>query len=336
MTTDREDGIDWDRLARYVAGESSATEASDVERWASADPRNAEELERARAAWAAAAGRPGPAGEVDTAWARMSQRMDEAARPVAITSRSPRMAHALRVAAAIVVLVGGGLMWRARRAEMPVVPDAQRYATTAGERREIVLPDSTRILLGVASEIAVAAGYGQPVRDVALRGEAKFTVTHDAARPFRVTIGGRVIEDLGTEFSLRAHADADTLVVDVTEGVVSIRHAGEADSLIARAGQVAMIPAVGAGAIVSRRVETLREALKGRIVFDNATLAQVAAELPRWFDVEIRMDPSLASRHVTAPFEGDTVIGDVVEAIAKLLGVRVETAGRVVTFRAPK
>jgi transmembrane sensor len=336
MTTDRDDGIDWDQLARYVAGESSATEAGDVERWASVDPRNAEELERARAAWAVAGGRPAPVADVDAAWARMSQRLDEAARPVAITSRSRRMAHALRVAAALVVLVGGGIIWRARRADMPVVPDAQRYATTAGERREIVLPDSTRILLGVASEIAVSAGYGQPVRDVALRGEARFTVKHDAARPFRVTIGGRVIEDLGTEFSLRAHADADTLVVDVTEGVVSIRHAGEVDSLIARAGQVALIPAAGAGTIVKHGAGMLREALNGRIVFDNATLAQVAAELPRWFDVEIRMDPSLASRHVSAPFAGDTALGDVVEAIAKLLGVRVETAGRVVTFRASK
>ncbi len=67
-------------------------------------------------------------------------------------------------------------------------------------------------------------------------------------------------------------------------------------------------------------------------MFDGAPLNAVAAELGRWFDVQIRIpDQRLAQRRVTAVYNKPTVSG-VLDAIGATLPVRYERVGNVVTI----
>ena len=70
----------------------------------------------------------------------------------------------------------------------------------------------------------------------------------------------------------------------------------------------------------------------GRLVFDDVPLSTVAAELGRWFDVQIRIpDQQLARRRLSAVYNRPTLSG-VLDAIAATLPVRYERAGNVVTI----
>ncbi|NUQ13192.1 MAG: hypothetical protein HUU26_12835, partial [Gemmatimonadaceae bacterium] len=67
------DDIDWDRLARYFAGESAATERAQIERWAAKDPSNQRVVESARRRWEAARDRT--QWDTDAAWTRLAPRL---------------------------------------------------------------------------------------------------------------------------------------------------------------------------------------------------------------------------------------------------------------------
>jgi transmembrane sensor len=54
-----------------------------------------------------------------------------------------------------------------------------------------------------------------------VKGAARFAVVHDVARPFRVSVGSAVVEDVGTVFSLRRLSNA-VAEVSVDEGRVRV------------------------------------------------------------------------------------------------------------------
>lgn len=129
----------------------------------------------------------------------------------------------LAAAATVTVVAGGLLVRRMHDARVSASSTRDReYATAWSERAKLMLKDSTRVWLNVNSRLRVPAGYGTTARDVELDGEAYFIVKHDGKRPFRVHSHGTVLEDLGTEFSVRGYARDRAVRVVVTEGKVSL------------------------------------------------------------------------------------------------------------------
>lgn len=95
------------------------------------------------------------------------------------------------------------------------------YSTQRAEKRELLLADGSRVILGGASRIRVA--YSEGRRDIALEeGEAFFKVKHDPQRPFVVQAPNLRVTAVGTAFTVRA--DDVRTVVAVTDGVVDVEH----------------------------------------------------------------------------------------------------------------
>ncbi|MFT8645209.1 FecR family protein [Gluconacetobacter sp.] len=88
------------------------------------------------------------------------------------------------------------------------------------EVRTIVLVDGSQIVL--APQSAIASRFENGRREVRLlKGEALFTVRHDAAHPFTVFARGLTVTDVGTVFDVDAQ-DAGRVTVAVREGQVSL------------------------------------------------------------------------------------------------------------------
>lgn len=337
------DEAQWSDLARYVAGEADASQARAVQAWAAADPARERFIAELKSVWERTGRLPQRPVNVDAAWQSVAARMKDApaARelefaPRAQPARRFTRTTAFRVAASLLVLVGGTLIWRQSTLTDPAPVPAREYATTFGERRTITLEDGTEVVLGVASRLGVAAGYGATSREMTLTGEALFRVRHDAARPFRVHAAGTVSEDLGTEFAVRAYSATDTVHVVVTEGEVAVRSGASGDSgAVIRAGQMATVPPGTAAIVASTPTGNAAPAwVGGTLVFTDAPLSYVAAELERWYDVDVVIaEPALGSRRLTSSFAGDS-LADVVRVIELSLGVRAERSGRTLTLRA--
>ena len=160
-----------------------------------------------------------------------------------------------------------------------------------------------------------------------LAGEAWFQVRHDPTVPFAVRVSHAIVRDVGTTFTVN---EAGALVrVAVSEGVVSVARTDRPDpGLVLGAGDRGEVGPAGR-ITVQRGGATDEDAgfTLGRLVFRDAAMDQVAADLRRWYGVELRVpDSALARRHVTASFDGEPA-STVTRAIALALGARVTQRG---------
>ena len=346
---------DYERLARYVSGEASAHERTEIERWVADVAERRSALDALQAAWTATAA--APEWNVERAWARVSSRLHEApvspqivANVVSIASRRDWWRgtdRLMQFAAAAVLLVGGALLYPKLRGATPVgtsagttagttpVPGTEVAITTAaGQRRMIDLPDGSRVTLGVASSLRARPGYGNGVREVELTGEAMFVVTHDESRPFRVYVGSSVVEDLGTEFAIRAYAGEPALRVAVAAGSVSVRRGISSASPVRLSPRdVATVRDTGSiGVTHDVDVAKFTAFASGRLIFVDTPLSDVASDLSRWYGVEVRItDTSLLGRHLTSTFEAES-LDEVLRIIGLALDVKYLRNGQAVEF----
>lgn len=334
--------IDWDRLARYVAHECSPAERGEVERWLAADPARQALLREAEKSWAAAAPER---VDVDRAWAQVAARIHDPARQSVsddvvlgeeIQRRRFTFRHfALPIAAGLVLVAGLTYLLRDSRPDGATLAASNEFVVPRGGAQRIVtLADSTEVILASASRLVVADDYGQGSRSVDLEGEAFFRVRHDATRPFRVRAGSITAEDLGTEFVVRHLASGQEPVrIAVREGIVAVRGRTSGDTL--RARDVAIASDTG---VLVRRDQDLDRYFswtRGQIVFDNTPLREVAAELSRWFDLDITVDSSVANRPLSVPIMTSTPIAEILQIVGSSTDVRVQRNGRVVRFTGP-
>jgi transmembrane sensor len=323
MMHDSSNGPDWDALARFIAGESTAEETRSVQEWLARDPRRAELMAALERTIGRMAVTPPSDLDVEAALQRTTARRDVL--PVREHAWSSWRRIALPAAAAVALLIGGGLLWLNHAPANRL----QVYHTPVGRSDTLVLRDGSRVVLGPGSELKLAAGYGEDSRDVELRGDALFEVRHDERRPFQVRAGSATISDVGTTFAVRSDAGTEVRVV-VTSGAVLVRGAdAPADrGVILKGGDRGALDIDGR-TVTERGVASDDDLAwtRGRLIFTDASLAQVRADLRRWYGIELVIaDSGLANRHLTASFAGETV-PQVLDVIALALGASVERRG---------
>jgi len=359
-STSAADAYDWDALARFISGECSPEEQRAVQAWLDARPERAElvaalrrSIDRSIDAIAIDASADiDVEGALRRVHARMAAPIEtreitplpaRRAQPLRFTGRAARDAGprswraigALAAAAAVVVIAAG--VWRARqRAELatgPVVASAS-YTTAVGQRDAVRLADGTTVILGPSSRLDVAAGYGSPAREVALRGEGYFAVRHDAQHPFTVHAGEAKIVDVGTSFTVREDSGSGVRVA-VTAGSVRVSRASGTDTGVVLAARDAATLSGATAPTVARNSVTGDDTAftRGALVLRDASLAQVAAEVRRWYGLELRVtDGAIAHRRLTATFAGESP-EEAMAIIGAALGGRVERRGDTVTVR---
>ena len=189
-------------------------------------------------------------------------------------------------AAGVAVMLGGGLM-----VGYGLLPDhsSQTYRAPPNAPRTLALADGSQVVLDRGSELKV--GLHRRLRSVELvEGEASFQVTHDADRPFVVAAGEKSVRVLGTEFDVLRHQDR--LRVTVTRGLVAVgpRASEHPDLRLAAGEQYDQHGAAGA----VKRVDPADVAgwNRGLLIYRDAPLADVAADIGRYAGVRIRVADS--------------------------------------------
>ena len=256
-------------------------------------------------------------------------------------------AHIKAPAAALAGLVLVGLVLMTLL-EWPFGGGAQRvHVTDIGEIHELTLADGSAVTLGPKSRLEVA--FTQAERRVALSaGEAFFEVARDADRPFVVAADGTTIRALGTRFNV--HEGPRGLTVAVAEGTVEVARtapAGRPEGTEAAAeerrrlsaGEKVVAFAEGGLAPVERIAPELPGAWRqGRLVYENATLAEVVADANRYSRTPIEIGaPALAELRVFATFRAsdiDRLIADLEQSLPVVADRT--PAGRIVLRPAPK
>jgi transmembrane sensor len=208
---------------------------------------------------------------------------------------------------------------------------AATYQTAVGEIREIVLADGSHVTLDTATTLR--ARLDGPVRRIALdKGAAYFAVAHDKVHPFQVALADRQVIVTGTHFTTGLRGDQAR--VAVLEGSVAVSRVrpGQADALrdaarLKPGDQVSY--RAGAPLVREARVDPAQAAAwrEHRLIFQDAALADVVAELSRYTQTRIRIaDPALGRRRVTAIFPLDGA-DSVIARADRLLPISVTRTG---------
>jgi transmembrane sensor len=226
---------------------------------------------------------------------------------------------AMAVAASVLLAIGAGGAAYFQFA-------SPHYETHVGEQRDVLLADGSRITLNTNTSVVVR--YSKARRYIELqRGEALFSVRHDAQWPFDVAAGGTLTRALGTQFNVDLRQR--TVTVSVLEGAVQVAAAnslaagpaGNSDAAIvdAQAGMSTIAPALGKGEAVEvrpqehrvvaekadlRRIDAWRTR---RLEFSDTPLPAAVEEFNRYSTVRVVIGtPELESVRVSGVFQ----IGD--------------------------
>ncbi|MDQ7778040.1 MAG: FecR domain-containing protein [Paracoccus aminovorans] len=258
----------------------SAADAAELECWRRADPAHAAALARARALWARFDG-------VAPAWERMQQDRPE---------RSRRAALGAVAGLGLLALAGPRLLGPGLLAD---------YRTGPGESRALSLPDGSAVELGARS----ALDLGGTARAVTLdEGEAFFRI-RPAPQPFTVqALGARIEAPAGAaaDFALRAVRRQG--LVAATRGSLLLSLHGQPPLRVA-AGREARFSARAAGAATVSAPGSVAPWRQGRLVFADAPLAEVVAELGRYRPGRVLTDPRVGAMRITAVFDTADIAG---------------------------
>ncbi|MBS0419822.1 MAG: FecR family protein [Proteobacteria bacterium] len=198
-----------------------------------------------------------------------------------------------------------------------------QYETATGQVRDLKLEDGTVVTLGASSQIRVAFGKTDR-RVVLLRGQAFFEVTHDPTRPFYVTAGNTLVRVVGTQFDVNYRQQA--VRVAVVEGRVEVSASGP--DVVLTAGESAIAAPTGQIATSSAlNTSDLSAWRHGRLVYVDARLRDVIADINRYYDGEIEVtDPALGNMQLTAAFRADQIdrVLDVLENALPVRAVRMD------------
>lgn len=227
--------------------------------------------------------------DLDTIIPPESVTMPVAANDVAPRRRPWRWVGGGAIAAALVAAVSIGTFNRA---------DIYTVTTRPGETRSIALDDGTKIELNGGTSLRLDH---KNARFAALdSGEAAFTVRHDAANPFRVTVGDAVFEDAGTVFNI-VHASGATRI-GVSEGKVIYNPQAEAIALPAGRGLADDADGLRVMDVAPAAVASWRQ---GNLVYANAPVRQVGEDIARSLGVTVHFTPQAGASRFTGTIRLD-------------------------------
>lgn len=315
---------EWLARRDAAAGEGRAAdegrESPEFTAWLASDPRHRAAYLRLAAAWERSASlkrlRP-PDGVVDA----------DLLKPHRPGARSRSWRAPLALAAGLAAIGFAGLWWA------HLSGSRQIYRTEIGGLSRVVLKDGSTVTLNTDTELQVR--FSPSRREVMLeRGEAQFSVTHDAARPFDVLAGGRVVRAVGTAFDIKLD-HGESMEVMVTDGRVALLEIARAPGTAAFGMAPPTISAGEAALATSQKVTVRRVSATdvarrlawevGELSFQGETLADCVAEFNRYNRKKLLVsDPSIASLQIGGNFQALDV-DSFVAALGRSFGIAANT-----------
>lgn len=239
--------------------------------------------------------------------------------------------HWLRIAAAIAVVVSMTLIvWKLNDRHSPA-SDFVTTSSKAGERLKINLSDGSVLTLEPMAKVSYPSRFTEDSRHVKLiEGEAFFSVSHDAERPFLVELPSNLsVQVLGTSFRIRSHQADEDVEVAVSTGKVAVNNEGKLLGLLTRNQHLKYNKLTG-----KSRIYRSENADPVEIAFNGATLFDVIERMEYVYNIEISLeDRSLSDLKCTATFNSSQRPEEILEIICSLHHIKASSDKNHKTFK---
>lgn len=264
----------------------------------------------------------------EIAWQRiesMCAQLDGIPAPVARAAlHTPSAARRGALGLLALIATGGAGAWLMRDAPSWPRPGT-RYATARAERREIMLPDDTHVVLNALTTLDAA--FNEQLRTLHLaEGEVLIETAADPAdRPFQVTTPEGRVRALGTRFVVRR--DEQGVAVAVQHGAVLLepRAAPQAAQRL-DAGMSGRLTPTAARAVAAD-ASVADGWTRGMLIASHMPLARFLREVGRYRAGRIDCDPSIATLQLSGAYPLDDT-DRILAALPQALPVEVRSLTR--------
>lgn len=198
-----------------------------------------------------------------------------------------------------------------------------------GERRHVILPDSSEVWLNSNSLLQFPNEFSSTSRNVYLKGEAFFEVTHNPVKPFIVSTGKKYqIKVLGTSFDVVCNEIESIFKTTLFTGSISLSKFNNRGQIVSRlelnpGEQVIESTIETDGRLQKKKVEAAEleyiAAWKNNILmFKNATLGEIALQMETWYGIKVRIEgKNLMNERFTGAFYNQESVSEVLAIFSK-------------------
>lgn len=218
-------------------------------------------------------------------------------------------------------------------------PQMAEFIVPMGQKSELVLPDSTHIWLNSGSELKYATNFlSQSTREVYLKGEAYFEVTHRANSHFVVRMERSAVEVLGTKFNVRAYAEDQQIEASLFHGKVSfVANDGTSsptEELMSPGDKIAFNLKTNQISKQQFGNEDLLAWKNNRLAFADDNFDAVVRKIERWYNVQVNYRPEqFVGQRLTLSLEEGESIGQLLQIMQKVMHVQYEINNKQVTIK---
>lgn len=298
--------IPWELIIGALQNNLSDQEQEKLQQWLTSGAENQDTYNRIRQLWEEdlMGYTYYKAANENNAWQALRSKM-ERREPGIVTpavvqigrSRKQQLMRWGAIAAAVLVLVGAGLLWWIYK------PDITMYQTAMNESKQIILPDSSTVLLQPQSRMIVSQHFNKTNRTIMLeQGAALFDVKHKSL-PFIVDMEKSSVRDLGTSFSIRK--GADSIKVTVMNGKVAFTKKATKETLELSAGMMVSSDTKEGNFGRIALVDVSLSGVKPSLHFSNTALADVVVALEKVHGKRIVLENNnVAAKRLGAQLDG--------------------------------
>ncbi len=289
-----DNNISEELIGKFLAGQCSAEELSDIRDWIKQFPDEAKRLFEMEKMYDAMKAKSMPKEKVLLAEQRLMGRIEDMQAEEAERHHAHVIRMWRRAAAIAVVCVLGALGWFYLQRN-PMSQREMMVATASAERdTTVVLPDGTKVWLNKSSSIKYPKEFEKDNRKVALEGEGYFEVTKNRHQPFIVESDVMSVKVLGTVFNFKVDKAKRMATVSLLEGEVKVAGNHEEGMVVLAPGQKACVDA-NRGRMTVSEAEVYQDALwhEHKTAFSNANIKNIARMLEQIYHVQVVVDPDI-------------------------------------------
>ncbi len=292
-----------DLLKRYIQGEVTTEEAETVVDWLDEDESHVKEFMALHKVHDITVLNPMP----QSAKVKVSRSV----------SLRRIMIEVVKIAAIVLLVFGSQLIWDKRGGEDETTPLYQTIYVPAGQRAELLLPDSTKVWLNAHSKLVYPIAFLKDSRSVELDGEAYFEVKRNEDAPFIVKTSKAQIRVLGTEFNVIDYREEKDFEVSLLKGRVELGSRSRTGNYFMKPGERVVYKD---GRYMATSIDDFDyfKWKEGLICFRELPISDIIERLSLYFDIQIDLkNPRLFSERYTGKFRAK----DGIEQVLKVLQI---------------
>ncbi|KEO72216.1 FecR family protein [Anditalea andensis] len=297
-------------ISKFLVGEATETEISELKEWCALFPENQKYLDDAQLIFEKAQ-LPGlPEFDSEKAWIRLKSGILPEER------KSAPLFPIWKVAAALVLLFG--LVYLFLMLQTPV----QKFQFISDNQPTTqLMPDSTEITLNTSSEVSVAYNERQKAGTIHLIGEALISIPEQKKVNWTVKAGDLLIEDIGTVFHVAALPESPVVEVSVQEGIVRF-YSNRQEGITLHPGERGSYDKASETFSKSTADANVAYFKTKALNFQEEELGSVVAKLEEVFGRSIVMEGEIDTCRISVAFENES-LETILTIISETLGLEV-------------